>query len=291
MKKKKLVLLAALFVFAFTFLHFYSVDASAAGGYTIYVNRKTNLVNVVNSKNGKLVRAMYCSTGKKYRTIRGTFRTTAKYRWRALYHDSYGQYSTRIRGPYLFHSVPYYRTRKNKVDTKEYNKLGKQASAGCIRLAVTDAKWIYDHCRVGTKVVIGESKKLKKPSRPKLKISTKKKTGWDPTDPDPHNPYRPVLTLKKGASTKIPYGSNFNVKEKISVSSKFTSRKTLLKHTSVKGKVNTEKPGTYKVTCTLTDPNTTLKVKKTFTFKVGKKPAGTTEEKNPQESSEITQVK
>ncbi|MDD7209405.1 MAG: L,D-transpeptidase [Lachnospiraceae bacterium] len=291
MKKKKLTLVTAFWVFVFAFLHVHSIDANAAGGYTIYVNRKTNIINVINSKNGKLVRAMYCSTGRNYQTLKGSYRTVRKYRWHALYHNSYGQYCTRIHGSYLFHSVPYYGASKNKVSTEGYNKLGEQASAGCIRLAVTDAKWIYDHCRVGTKVVIGESKKLKKPSRPKLKISTKKKTGWDPTDPDPHNPYRPVLTLKKGASTKIPYGSNFNVKEKISVSSKFTSRKTLLKHTSVKGKVNTEKPGTYKVTCTLTDPNTTLKVKKTFTFKVGKKPAGTTEEKNPQESSEITQVK
>ena len=46
------------------------------------------------------------------------------------------------------------------VYKRQYNKLGQQASAGCIRLAVTDAKWIYDHCRLGTKVVIGEGLSL-----------------------------------------------------------------------------------------------------------------------------------
>lgn len=174
-KQKRILLLTAMLMFAFAFFRFNTIDAQAASKYTIYVNRKTNLVNVTDSRTGKLVKAMYCSTGKNYRTISGTYNTTAKYKWRALIHGVYGQYSTRIHGPYLFHSVPYYSVNKSKVSTKEYNKLGVQASAGCIRLAVTDAKWIYDNCRIGTKVVIGESRTLKKPARPKVKVSTKRK--------------------------------------------------------------------------------------------------------------------
>ncbi|MFR5209625.1 MAG: L,D-transpeptidase family protein [Clostridia bacterium] len=27
-----------------------------------------------------------------------------------------------------------------------FNKLGEQASQGCVRLAVSDAKWVYDNC-------------------------------------------------------------------------------------------------------------------------------------------------
>ena len=158
MKKKRMLLLAAMFVFTFAFIRFNTVDVQAASKYTIYVNRRTNLVNVINSKTGKLVKAMYCSTGRNYRTIRGTYNTTAKYKWRPLIHGVYGQYSTRIHGAYLFHSVPYYSINKSQVSTKEYNKLGQQASAGCIRLAVTDAKWIYDHCPIGTKVVIYNAK-------------------------------------------------------------------------------------------------------------------------------------
>lgn len=285
-KKKRMLLLAAMFIFTFAFIRFSTVDVQAASKYTIYVNRRTNLVNVTDSKTGRLVKAMYCSTGRNYGTIRGTYNTTAKYKWRPLIHGVYGQYSTRIHGAYLFHSVPYYSTNKSQVSTREYNKLGQQASAGCIRLAVTDAKWIYDHCRIGTKVVIGESRTLKKPARPKVKVSTKKRAGWDPTDPDVRNPYRPKLTLKKKATKTIAYGSAFNIKKMVKATSSYASSDALLKTMKIKGSVNTKKTGTYKVQCTITDPYTTVSVTKTFTFKVGKKPKKvTTEKKVPTEPS------
>ena len=117
-----MVLIVMLFVAAFFCGN--KMEAQAAGNYTIYVNRKTNLVNVVNSRTGKLVRAMYCSTGKGYSTIGGTFHTVSKMRWHALNHGVWGQYCTRIYGPYLFHSVWYYSTNKTQVSTAEYNKLG-----------------------------------------------------------------------------------------------------------------------------------------------------------------------
>lgn len=282
MKKKRMFLLAAMLVFAFAFIRFNTVDVQAASKYTIYVNRRTNLVNVTDSRTGKLVKAMYCSTGRNYGTIKGTYNTTAKYKWRPLVHGVYGQYSTRIHGAYLFHSVPYYNINKSQISNREYNKLGKQASAGCVRLAVTDAKWIYDHCRIGTRVVIGESPTLKKPTRPKVKVSTKKRAGWDPTDPDVRNPYRPKLTLKKKAAKTIAYGSTFDIKDMVNVSSSYASTDALLKLMKVKGKVNTKRTGTYKVQCTITDPYTAVSVTKAFTFKVGKKPKQTTTEKKDQ---------
>lgn len=291
MKKKRRCLLVAMLFFTFAFFHFNTIDAHAAASkYTIYVNRKTNLVNVTDSKTGKLVKAMYCSTGRNYGTIRGTYNTTAKYKWRPLIHGVYGQYSTRIHGAYLFHSVPYYSVNKSQVSNKEYNKLGQQASAGCIRLAVTDAKWIYDNCRIGTKVVIGESRTLQKPSRPKVKVSTKRRAGWDPTDPDMRNPYRPKLVLKKNATKDIAFGSLFNIEDMVMVSSPYASSQALLKTMKVQGSVNTKKAGTYKVRCTITDPYTTVSVTKVFTFKVGKKPADTITEDKIQRKSD-TEVK
>ena len=247
-----------------------NVQAATSNTYTIYVNRHSNLVNVVNTKTGKLVRAMYCSTGKNNGTITGTYRTKAKYRWRELYGNVYGQYATRINGPYLFHSVPYYKTSCSQVETKEYNKLGKQASQGCIRLAVVDCKWIYDHCKIGTKVVINDSKKLKKPSRSLLKISTKKKAGWDPTDPNSNNPYYPTLKLKSSSYKTVKLGHTFKYTGIINVSSKFTDSKTFLSKVKVKGSVNINKVGSYKVTYSLTDPATELTKKLTVTFKVVK---------------------
>lgn len=277
MKIRRIVMAAAVLFFAAAFLYGHGMEAQAASRYTIYVNRRTNIVNVVDGR-GRVVRAMYCSTGKNYSTIGGTYNTVSKMRWHALNGGVYGQYCTRIYGSYLFHSVYYYRTVKNQMSTAEYNKLGSQASAGCIRLAVTDAKWIYDHCSIGTRVVIGESRTLKKPTRSKLKVSTARRTGWDPTDPDPANPYYPKIRLKKSASKKIPYGRKMNKKKLrklIKVTSPTTSTATLLKNVTVKGKVKSSKPGKYKITYTVTDPRTLLtkSLKVTFTVKKPKKTA------------------
>lgn len=282
---KRIKLDIGLFIFAALFFFGRAgLRTDAAGKYTIYVNRKTNIVNVVNRK-GQLVRSMYCSTGRKNSTIRGTFYTKNKMRWHALYHGVYGQYCTRIHGAYLFHSVPYSRPAKSKVLIKEYNRLGTQASDGCVRLAVVDAKWIYNNCKSGTKVVIGESGKLIKPARRLVKLSTASKKGWDPTDPDTSNPYYPRITFRTNASKKIAYGSDFDPLERITVSSKITNKKTLMEHVSVTGKVNVNKPGKYKITYTVKDPATLLSKSLKATYTVGKKPA-----KEPaEEKTESTQ--
>lgn len=46
-------------------------------------------------------------------------------------------------------------TKDKKVIGKEAKKLGVKASHGCIRLAIPDAKWIYENIPQHTKVVIG----------------------------------------------------------------------------------------------------------------------------------------
>jgi len=55
-------------------------------------------------------------------------------------------------GEFLFHSVPM--DKDKNVIKNEAEKLGQKASHGCIRLAIPDAKWIYDNIKTGTKVVI-----------------------------------------------------------------------------------------------------------------------------------------
>lgn len=267
MKKKKSYLMIGILLLFVTLGFMLPKTVQAASKYTIYVNRQTNLVNVVDQSTNKVVRAMYCSTGKNNRTIKGTFKTKAKYRWRALKGNVYGQYATRISGSYLFHSVPYYKKNVKTVETKEYNKLGSQASLGCVRLTVADAKWIYDKCRIGTKVVINDTKKLEKPAYPPIIISTKSKSGWDPTDPDKRNPYYPKISVKSG-QTKVTCGSSFDPLACITVTSSVTGQDELKKHVTVKGKVNTQKPGKYQLTYTVTDPRTELKTSKKVTFTV-----------------------
>ena len=74
----------------------------------------------------------------------------------------------------------------------EYNKLGTDASKGCVRLSVRDVKWIYDNCPRGTTVKIYDGNLpsgVSKPSSIKIDENSPNK-GWDPTDPDKKNPWR-----------------------------------------------------------------------------------------------------
>lgn len=158
--------------------------------YLIKVNKQANCVTVFGQdENGEHtipVKAMACSTGEE--TPLGTFHTSNQYRWRALIHNVWGQYATRITGSILFHSVPYLQKDPATLQAEEYNKLGVSASAGCVRLRVIDAKWILDYCPKGTTVVIYNDEApgpLGKPSVEKIPVDSQ----WDPTDPDPNNPW------------------------------------------------------------------------------------------------------
>ena len=161
--------------------------------YYIKINRALNMVMVYGLDDSgnytKLIKIFTCSTGGA--TPLGTFKTTQKYVWRPLFGDVYGQYATRIVGSILFHSVPYTSQSKDSLEWEEYNKLGTAASMGCIRLRVVDVKWIYDNCPLGTIVEIYDSNSLDgitKPVYDKIDGNSPNK-GWDPTDPDPSNPW------------------------------------------------------------------------------------------------------
>lgn len=163
--------------------------------YYIKINRRQNCITVYTSdENGEYTvpyKAMICSTGLYNATPRGTFHLSTKYLWRELYGKVYGQYATRITGGVLFHSVPYYKKSKSALCTEKYNKLGQQASMGCVRLTVEDAKWIADNCPSGTTVEIYEDDDpgpLGKPEAAHIDTDSPNK-GWDPTDPDVANPW------------------------------------------------------------------------------------------------------
>lgn len=163
--------------------------------YYITVNLTDNIVTVYEKDEAGNytvpIKAFYCSGGES--TPEGTFQTIEKYEWRALFGDVWGQYATRITGHYLFHSVPYLEKDKTTLEYDEYNKLGSTASAGCIRLCVKDVKWIYDNCPIGTAVKMYRGN-VEEPLQPapvkKINTADLKRRGWDPTDPNPANPWR-----------------------------------------------------------------------------------------------------
>lgn len=163
--------------------------------FLIRVNRKLNVVNVYSKdENGNYTvpfKAMVCSVGKNGATPTGTFKTSTKYEWHALYANTFGQYAYRINGPIMFHSVPYTAERSDALEAEEFNKLGEAASLGCVRLSVADAKWLVDNCPEGTTVEIFDSNELGpfgKPGSIKIDLDSPN-AGWDPTDPVANNPW------------------------------------------------------------------------------------------------------
>jgi len=176
-----------------------------AESYYIKINLKTQRVYVfVKDENGEYtipVKEMICSTGTSTPES-GVFKISDKYQWGTLVGNVYGQYCTRITGPILFHSVPYTARSKSALEYWEYDKLGQPASKGCVRLTVEDAKWIYDKCKSGTKVEFYEkdegSGRLNKELPLKISDYDEELRKWDPTDPDPNNPWIEYKKTNKG---------------------------------------------------------------------------------------------
>lgn len=165
--------------------------------YYIKVNKKTNTVTIyIKEEDGSLTpyKAMVCSIGRAgHDTPEGTgYKTTDYYDWRLMVDNTYGRYAVRFNGSIMFHSVPYYEAKKNSLEWQDYNKLGGPASLGCIRLAVADAKWIFDNCKRGTEVDVysgpAKTDPLGTPEPIKLD-TTSEYRDWDPTDLTPENPW------------------------------------------------------------------------------------------------------
>lgn len=170
--------------------------------YCVAVNRQMNVVTVYGKdSDGKYtvpVKAFACSCGKEdNETPEGTFeagsdRDDWKHTWLCMVDDSYGQYTTQIESHIWFHSVCYTGLDNSKLETEEYNKLGTNASLGCVRLCCADAKWIYENVDDrGTLVCIYDSEEpgpLGKPETITIDLDDEN-AGWDPTDPDPDNPW------------------------------------------------------------------------------------------------------
>ncbi|PRR81574.1 putative L,D-transpeptidase YciB precursor [Clostridium vincentii] len=122
--------------------------------YLIQVDISNQKTNIFKGKLNKwnLIKSFTCSTGiDSEKTPSGVYTIKEKGSW--FFSDTYnqgGKYWVQFYGDYLFHSLPYDEEKTTVVDYT----LGKPASHGCIRLAESDSKWIYDNISKGSKVVI-----------------------------------------------------------------------------------------------------------------------------------------
>lgn len=225
--------------------------------YSVKINRRTNTVTVYTyDENGDYivpVRAMVCSCGEfteENITPTGEYSVYFKNYWHALFGDVYGKYVTGFSGHYLFHSVPYTNTESYTLKAEEFNKLGTNASQGCVRLMIADAKWIYDNLDMYTEVIVIDEGKDADPlgTPPTVKVDTS--IGWDPTDPHKNNPYNEKLPVISGAQdVTVEKDSDFDIK----VTAVDSCSQDITDKIEVIGNVLTNKEGTYKVTYRVTD--------------------------------------
>jgi len=193
----------------------YTVPTNVQNPYYIKVNRAMCCVTVYGIDNSGAytipVVSFACSVGKVGdETIVGdNFSTTDKYPWRLMVDNSYAQCAFRIKDGYLFHSVPYTIMSNDSLETDQFNLLGSPASLGCVRLKMSDVKWIYDNCPAATKVTIYDDATtpgpLGKPDTIKIPLSSPY-AGWDPTDTNVNNPWLKCSAKIDGANditTKI----------------------------------------------------------------------------------------
>lgn len=172
---------------------------------------------------GTPIKAFVCSPAREgYTTPEGEFYLGEWYEWCYLADGTFGQYAFRIidnvNNDIMFHSVPYMSQDKGTLEEGEYNKLGTAASMGCMRMAVRDVRWLCENCGFGTKVIIysdaDEELPLGKPEADFIPPEDTEISGWDPTDPDPANPWRDYdLTLSVPNVIRVDAGKAVSVDE------------------------------------------------------------------------------
>lgn len=176
----------------------FNTNGVANQPYLVAVNRAMCTVTVYQKdSNGNYtvpIKAMACSVGRAgHQTPTGRYTTTTRYEWRLMVDNSYGRYAIRINGGIMFHSVCYYTKDESNLEYEEYNKLGSPASLGCIRLCLSDIKWLYDNCPKGFPTVIYDDTSsagpLGKPASIKIDVNDVEKRGYDPTDWSPNSPW------------------------------------------------------------------------------------------------------
>ena len=158
----------------------------AGGPFHIQINKEMNsmTIYVPDGANGFIIplKSFLISTGDD--TPVGTFRIPEKYRWRLMNSGVYAQYASRLGSglPFLMHSIIYDRPDTYTAWASTYNHMGVARSAGCIRLMSADARWIYEHCPVGTTVTVYNSYTPGPYDRPTIAAEIPFAQNWDPTD-------------------------------------------------------------------------------------------------------------
>ena len=125
---------------------------SSSTKWLILVDTKANKVAIYSGSKGNWTEKKYwsCTTGAAGTpTVKGYFTVQSK---GLAFGSGYTcWYYTQFYGNYLFHSILYNPGSKTSIQD---GRLGINASHGCVRLSLANAKWIYDNIPRGTKVYV-----------------------------------------------------------------------------------------------------------------------------------------
>ena len=120
--------------------------------WLILVDTKKNRVGIFNGSKGRWTQKQYwkCTSGAKATpTVKGQFTVGIKGK---VFGKGYScWYYTQFYGNYLFHSILY---NPGSMTSIQDGRLGINASHGCVRLSLNNAKWIYNNIPKRTKVVV-----------------------------------------------------------------------------------------------------------------------------------------
>lgn len=130
------------------------LSISSKTSYLVYLSLEKQMTYVYEGSNNNwnIVKEFNSSTGIEGKeTPKGIFAVTNRGDW--FYSEEFQQgakYWVQFMGDYLFHSLPFDENQNNVLDYT----LGTPSSHGCIRLAIEDAKWLYDNISNNTKIII-----------------------------------------------------------------------------------------------------------------------------------------
>jgi len=164
--------------------------------YQIRINRAYNTITIYtageDARYSVPFKAMICVAPSNIEL--GRYYTGAKWPWVGTYGDIYAQYATQFAPGTLIQSVPYNSQNPADLRWEDYNKLGSNSETyGSVWLTVEDAKWIYDNVGSGTEILFYDDYQnpgpMGQPGTYHLEPDSDYR-GWDPTDPDPNNPWR-----------------------------------------------------------------------------------------------------
>jgi hypothetical protein len=133
--------------------YFKANEYSSKTKWLVLLNQGEHKIYVFKGKQGawSCERVILCTVGKpETPTPTGVFHAGGK----GLYFDSENcrcWYFTQISGTILFHSILY--TQESGPYHVLDGRLGMSLSHGCVRVALSDAKWIQDHIPTGTTIV------------------------------------------------------------------------------------------------------------------------------------------